>query len=397
MVVSSAVSGAVPVPVNTPAAVQFTHEGELIWIGLQLVTVALALALLATGLGARLKSAIARLTGARPWLTLTLFAWAYLTLQDLVVLPLRYVDEVGRWTRWAAQGVPAQPLPTWLAGQAASLLVLMAASAALLWIPFRLIERRPRAWPLLLTAMILPAFAAVLLAWQVVLLPMTTRFEPLADKALAAELQAMARRCGAGTVPVLVGGNDNTVVGLGPTSRILIAPWALKLQTRPELVTTIAHELKHYRMGDNWLALAVVGALMFAGLVLVQLGGAAAIRLWGDRFGFADLHDPAALPLIVLILLVSWDLAGLPVFNAVQRRVEHEADRFALEITHGNRPFAQWQATVQPWRMPEEDWVTRTFLDNHPEQAERVQFGNDYRPWAEGQPGVYDKVCKPPA
>src|SRR5262249_50407881 len=160
----------------------------------------------------------------------------------------------------------------WLAGQGAAFLVRLVAVAALLWIPFRLIERRPRSWPLLLTAMALPALAAVLVLWQVVVLPMTTRFEPLADRALVAAIQTMARarRCGAGTVPVLVGGNDNTVVGLGPTSRVLIAPWSLKLQTRAELRTTIAHELKHYRMGDNWLALAVAGALMLAGFLLVQ-------------------------------------------------------------------------------------------------------------------------------
>jgi STE24 endopeptidase len=390
-------SSLVPIPVNTPAAVQFTHEGELIWVGLQVVTVALALALLASGLGVRLRSALERMSGGRRWLTLTLFAWAYLILQTLLALPLRYYDEVVRWARWTAQGVPAQPLQTWLAGQAASLLVVMVAAAALLWIPFRLIERRPRTWPLLLTALVLPALAAVLVTWQVVLLPATTRFAPLADKTLAVEIQTMARRCGAGTVPVLVGGNDNTVVGLGPTSRILIAPWALKLQTRPQLLTSVAHELKHYRMGDNWLAIAVVGVLMLAGFIAVQLAGGLALRLWGDRLGFSALHDPAALPLMVLILVLCWSLAGLPILNAVQRRVEHEADRFALEVTHQNRAFAEWQATVQPWRMTEEDWFTRTFMDNHPEQAERVRFGNDYRPWADGRPGVYDRVCKPPS
>jgi STE24 endopeptidase len=387
----------VPVPVNTPAAVQFTHAGELIWVALQAITVVLALALLSTGLGARLRSALGRMTGGRRWLTLTLFAWAYLALQTLVTLPLRYYDEVVRWGRWAALGFPSQSPGAWLAGQAASFLVLLAAAAALLWIPFRLIERRPRSWPLLLTALALPALAAVLVLWQVVGLPMTTRFEPLADRALVAEIQSMARRCGAGSVPVFVGGNDNTVVGLGPSSRVLIAPWSLKLQTHAELLTTTAHELKHYRMGDNWLALAVVGGLMLAGFVLVQRFGGLALKLWGGRFGVSSLHDPAALPLMVLILVLAWTLAGLPILNAVQRRVEHEADRFALEVTHENRAFSQWQAALPPWKTPEEDWFTRTFMDNHPSQADRVRFGNAYRPWAEGKPGVYAKVCAPPA
>jgi Zn-dependent protease with chaperone function len=198
---------------------------------------------------------------------------------------------------------------------------------------------------------------------------------------------------------VLVGGGDTTVVGLGPTSRILVDDFSLKLATPAQLMTTLAHELKHHLMGDNWLAVRVVGALMLAGALLVQVLGGAAIGLWGRRMGLASLHDPAALPLIVLIVTLSWGAAGLPIFNAVQKHVEFEADRFALELTHDNRAFSEWQAkgSSLPWRMNEEDWITSTFLDNHPSQADRVRFGNSYRPWAEGRKGVYDGVCKPAA
>ena len=389
----------VPIPTNTPVALAFAHEGELLFLGLQLVAVAVPLVFLATGWGARLAGWIERLTGGRRWLTLTLFAWIFLIAETAVSLPLLYLRDVARWGRFAAQGFPPPATPGWLAGQVAGVLVTAVLAAALLWIPFRLIARRPKSWPVILTAIALPALSAALVLWQVVLMPMTTRFEPIKDPALAAQIHALAERCGAGGVPVLVGGDDVTVVGLGPATRILVAPWALKLQTPRQLLTTIAHELKHDLMGDNWLALGVVGALMLAGALLVQVLGGLAIRLWGSRMGLASLHDPAALPLVALILALSWSVAGLPVFNAVQKHAEHEADRFALEATRDNRAFSEAQTTAAglPWKINEEDWVTRTFLDNHPSQAERVRFGNSYRPWATGQRGVYDGVCKPPA
>ena len=389
----------IPVPVNTAAAVQFAHENALIWIGLNLIAVLVALAFLSTGAGARLRSALDRSTGRRRYLALVLFAWLYLIIDAAAALPLRCYAEVVHWSRWSGTGFPTAAPAAWLVGQAAGLAARMAAAAALLWLPFGLIERRPRSWPLLLTAIVVPALAVALVAWQVLVTPMTTRFEPLADRGLDRQIQAMAARCGAGSVPVLIGGDDVTVVGLGPTSRILVAPWALKLQTRAQLLTTLAHELKHYRMGDNWLAIAVVGALILAGALLVQALGGVVFRLWGDRLGLTSLHDPAAIPLIVLILTLSWSLAGLPIFNAVQQHVEHEADRFALEVTHDNLALSSWQATAsqQPWRLVEEDGFTRTFLDTHPSPAERVRFGNSYRPWAQGRPGVYDKVCRPAA
>jgi Zn-dependent protease with chaperone function len=173
----------------------------------------------------------------------------------------------------------------------------------------------------------------------------------------------------------------------------------MKIQTPDQLMTTLAHELKHHLMGDNWLALGVVGALILAGAVLVQLLGGAAIRLWGPRMGLRSLHDPAALALIALIVTLGWGLAGLPLYNAVQKHAEFDADRFALELTHDNRALSEWQARAAslPWVTSEEDWFTSVFLDNHPSQADRVRFGNSYRPWAQGRPGAYDGVCRPSA
>jgi STE24 endopeptidase len=393
-----AVAAPVHVPPNTPEAIAFTHQGELIWIGLHLLTVAVAAAVLFSGLGARVRAALDRTTGGRSYPALVLFACIYLIADTALSLPLRWVD-AARWAQWVRLGFRAPDPAAWLGGQAASLALGCAAIAALIWIPGWLMRRRPRTWWLWLTAVAVPAFAAGLVLWQVVLLPLTTSFEPLKDGALTARIEAMTARCGAGRPPVLVGGDDETVVGLGPTSRILVPPWSLQMQTPDQFVSGVAHELKHYRMGDNWLALGVVAALVLMGALLVHGLGNAAIRRWGPRLGLKSLDDPAAIPLIVLILAIAWPLAGLPVYNAIQRHAEHEADRFALEATRDNRAFSEWQATVatQPWRMVEEDAFTRIFLDNHPSAGERIRFGNDYRPWAHGQPGVYDRVCEPPA
>ncbi len=386
----------VPLPVNTPAAVAFTHEGELIWAGLQLIPVALALLLLFTGLGARWRNALERLTGRRGYLAYVLFACSWLVLTWAATAPLHWLD-AARWVRWGADFTPHPG--SWLAGQAATLAVMLALAAALLWVPRLLIARLPRLWWLALTAIIVPLLTAGLVLFQVAVMPMTTRFEPLKDPALVADVQAMASRCGLGPVAVFVGGDDTTVVGLGPTSRILISRRALDAETPAQVRGVLAHELKHYRMGDNWLAIAVVGALILAGLFLVQVLGRAAIKRWSGRFGFTSLADPAALPLIALILTLAWALAGLPIFNAVQRHAELEADRFALELTRDNDAIASWQASVAkaPWRMVDYDWTFRIFFATHPSDVERIRLANSYRPWAEGKPGAYDRVCRPPA
>jgi Zn-dependent protease with chaperone function len=383
----------VPPPVNTPAAVAFTHDGELIWLALQLVPVGLALALLFTGAAAGLRGRLERLCRGRRYWVITLLGWAWLIAAALLSLPLHSLDHA----RWAVWGVPMS-WPAWLAGQGAQLAVELVAAAMLLWMLFALIRKAPRSWPVLATLIVTPVLATGLVAMQVIVQPMLTSYHPLDDAGLRAAIQSMAERCGAGAVPVLVGGDDDTVVGLGSTSRILIYPDSLRDESRAQLLTTLAHELKHYRMGDNWLAVGVVGGLILGGAVLVQILGALAIRVFRGRFGFESLADPAALPLIVLIATLAWSLAGLPIYNAVQRHVELEADRFALEVTHENRALGEYQAAVgkQPWRMNVFDEPFRIWFANHPSQNERVELADHYAPWKQGRPGRYDDVCRPP-
>jgi Zn-dependent protease with chaperone function len=385
----------VPIPVNGPSAPMFALQGELIWLALQLVIIALAAVLLFSGASARLRAALERLCAGRRYPVIVLVGWCWVIAATALTLPLRWLDHA----RWGVWGVPVGTWPAWLEQQLPPLIVQLIAVALLLWIPFALIRKAPRLWPVWLTLIVVPALAAGLVVFQVAVQPMLTSYRPLADPGLRAAIQSMAERCGAGPVPVFVGGDDVTVVGLGPWSRVLVSQSDLAAESRAELLTTMAHELKHYRMGDNWLAIAVVGGLILAGGLLVQLLGGAAIRAFGPRLGFASLADPAALPLMVLIATAAWSIAGLPIYNAVQRHAELEADRFALEVARDNRAQALWQASVgkQPWRMNEYDPVFRIWFANHPSQSERVRLADAWAPWKQGRPGVYDRVCRPPS
>ncbi len=388
----------VPVPVNTAQAVQFNHATDLVWIGLQLIPVAVALAFLATGLGARLAARLQGLARGRRYPALVALACLMLAVCAVLSLPLSFYGDVVLWRPLARQwGFPPPNPGPWLTGRATGLLGQCLAAALLLWIPFGLVARLPRTWWIWVTVAGTTLATTAVLTSQLVVAPMTTRFEPLAEPALKTAFEAMAARCGASGAPVLVGGDDATVVGLGPTSRILIPSPRFERETPAQLRTTLAHELKHYRMGDNWKAFGVVAGLILLGALLVQLLGMAAIRLWGRRLGVASLSEPGALPLIVLILALAWPLAGKPAFNAIQQHVEFEADRFALEVTHDNRALGEWQAAVgkQPWRLNEYDWFTATFLATHPSQAERVRLANSYHPWETGHPGVYGATCRP--
>jgi len=103
----------------------------------------------------------------------------------------------------------------------------------------------------------------------------------------------------------------------------------------------------------------------------------------------------ASLPLLLLVTsLFSFVIA--PAQLAFTRYLEHEADRFGLEITQTNRSAGtafvklQQDALGNPWPGP----VYKLFRANHPPLGERIDFSNDYHPWREGAPLSYGNRFK---
>ena len=116
------------------------------------------------------------------------------------------------------------------------------------------------------------------------------------------------------------------------------------------------------------------------------------VARYGARWGIRDLGDWASLPLLVLILSVLTFLAT-PVFNAVSRHYEHQADQYGLEVIHGLVPDAPLTAahgvsdagrasrsTIRTSASSAEFWAW-----NHPTIRDRMIFVQTYDPWAEGK------------
>ncbi|HEY2068170.1 MAG TPA: M48 family metalloprotease [Rhizomicrobium sp.] len=389
----SAAQAAVAIPPAPPGAAAFMEARNWLWAEGQLLLLAIPLLFLVTGLGARLRSACAKLAGGNRFWTLTLFALAYLVLSAILRAPFDYYrDYLSLQGTASFDETPA----SWALQEAVSLGAKLVVAGLFVWIPYALIRRSPRRWWLYAAVASVPVAFLVLAALPVWVAPLTTHYLPLQDKALAADIENLAARCGVHGIPVLVGGDDDTVVGLGPTRRIVLDSDIFKNETPDQIRFTVGHELKHYVENDNYKALAIIAALLLIGFWLTNRIGRGLIARFGRWFGFTELSDPASLPLIVLILTAFW-LCALPLFNLYARSIEHEADRFGLELTHENDGMALNEAGYITRDHDSPDWDTffLIFRATHPSDAERIRFANSYHPWAEGKPLVYGDVCKP--
>ncbi len=383
----------VAVPPAPPGAIAFMQARNWLWAEAQLLLLAVPFFFLVTGLGARLRTWCAKLVHGNRFWTLTLFAIAYLIIGTVIRAPFDFYRDY-----WTLRGTADfhETAGSWAVQEVVSLVAKLVVAGLFIWIPYTLIRRSPKRWWLYAAAALVPVAFLVLAVLPVWVAPLTAHYRPLQDKTLADSIEDLAARCGVHDIPVLVGGGDDTVVGLGPTKRIILDSDIFKNETPYEIRFTVGHELKHYVMGDNYKALAVIALLLLTGFWLTNKIGRGVISRFGRRMGFQELSDPASLPLIVLIMTAYW-LCVLPLFNLYARSIEHEGDRFGLELTHENRALAEIEANYMIRDKDPPDWDTffLIFRATHPSDGERIRFANSYHPWLEGKPLVYGDVCRP--
>jgi STE24 endopeptidase len=218
-----------------------------------------------------------------------------------------------------------------------------------------------------------PAFAVLaslfLLAQPALLAP---RLEPLRDRALVAEIEALAKAQGVGEVEIEVRDASRQtrainaeLYGVGPTKRIVFWDTALDGRlSRREIRSLAAHEFGHVEANHIWKSIAWI--FLFA-----VPGGYVVARVTRRRGG---LGRPTAVPLALLAVTVL-QLALLPAANAISRRYEAEADWLALQAT--NDPEAFEGLTVELARaalaQPDPPRLARLLLETHPSPLERVE------------------------
>ena len=194
---------------------------------------------------------------------------------------------------------------------------------------------------------------------------------------LAARLLALARAAGIEAVGVYewgLGGKTRranaALVGLGRTRRILLSDTLLAEYPEDEIEVVFAHELGHHVRGDIRSALAFEGVALLAAAVAADL----ALRWLGPRAGVQHAGDVAGLPLLLLgagaasILLV-------PMANALSRRNERGADRYALELTGRPAAFASAIRRLADQNLadPRPSRLVELFFHTHPPLEERLR------------------------
>ena len=296
------------------------------------------------------------------------FAWGLVT--TLVDLALRLNRQ--------AFGFEDQSWTAWLLQESTSVAVLSLVGLVALPILYALMIRSPKRWPVWLGS------AAIVLTMSAIIIqPLTADTTQLPRGALRDGIEKMLHDAGRPDAPIVltrdsgpcVGGRN---LGMFPTTRIIIDGGYLQYPVS-QGVETAAHELGHYVRHDPDLGVLV-------GVVWLSIGLYALYRTEIGLRGRAIeskntvLTDSHSIPMMAFCIALVY-VCGLPIFNAIQRRVEHRADAYAMALTHdGSAGIAGMTRDMTCDRLdPYPGWWARTFFWDHPSISERIKFMEGFR------------------
>jgi STE24 endopeptidase len=205
---------------------------------------------------------------------------------------------------------------------------------------------------------------------------------PLDDPALAARLDAIARRAGVPLHSVdewrvgAASGRSALVTGGGRGVRVLLASELVRDWSHDEIAVVVAHEIAHHRHRDLWRAIALDAALV----CLAALAADRTVAAFGPALGLNGPSDLAALPLIALAGGGAW-LAATPLRHAQSRQHERRADALALALTGGADAFSAAVRRLGERYLVEEQpsTLTRWLFHSHPSIADRLALADAYR------------------
>jgi STE24 endopeptidase len=265
---------------------------------------------------------------------------AFALISALIDLPLEW------WTTFRVEqrfGFNRTTLGLWLAdmakGAAVGAVIGLPLAALILWI----MGASGGLWWLWAWVAWVGFNIVMLLLYPTVIAPLFNKFEPLADEALKARVQALMQRCGFASRGLFVmDGSRRSAhanayfTGLGAAKRVVFFDTLLQRLSPGEVEAVLAHELGHFKHKHVLKRMVGLFGLSLAGLAL--LGWLASQSGFYAGLGVAPNlgapNDALAL-LLFMLALPPFTFFLSPLLAQLSRRHEFEADAYACTQASG--------------------------------------------------------------
>ncbi|MBL7003048.1 MAG: M48 family metallopeptidase [Gammaproteobacteria bacterium] len=218
-------------------------------------------------------------------------------------------------------------------------------------------------------------------AYPTFIAPIFNKFSPLSDESLKNRIDSLLERCGFNSQGVfVVDGSKRSAhgnayfTGFGNNKRIVFYDTLLESLSEDEVEAVLAHELGHFRKNHIKKSMTISIALTLAGFALLDMLMNA--PWFYASLGVENSSTHTALMLFMFVLPVFTYFIS-PIFSALSRKHEFEADDFAKQqsdykalISALVNMYRDNASTLTP------DPIHSMFYDSHPPASIRIAHLN---------------------
>ncbi len=373
-----------PAPTDTPEVRRYNRIRRWLGISDAVIGFAVLVIILVTGWTAELRDWA--YLGARQHYFLAVFVYVLMLsiLLKIISAPLDYFGfRLEHQYRLSNQKPRA-----WLWDEAKEWLVGLVLGAIFVEIIYAVIRLSPQRWWIIAWAVFIGLTLLLARLAPVVLFPIFYKFKPLQNDALTDRLTKLSERAGTRVRGVYEWNLSEkskkanaALMGMGATRRIILADTLLSSYSDDEIEAILAHELGHHVHKHMLKGIVTQVVITFFGFWLTNL----VLHYVIAKNWFAldpRLYDFANLPLILVVATVL-SLLLMPAMNAISRKHEREADRYAWQNIPAIGPFVTSMQKLADQNLAERspnkfvEWL----FHSHPSIGRRVAAAEA---WASG-------------
>ena len=279
-----------------------------------------------------------------------------------------------------------QKTKSWLWDEAKGWLVGLVLGSIFVEIIYAMIRSFPERWWIVAWAFFIGIMLLLVRLAPVVLFPIFYKFKPLENDGLRDRLTRLGERAGTRVRGVYEWNLSEkskkanaALMGMGATRRIILADTLLANYSDDEIEAVLAHELGHHVHKHILKGIITQVVITFFGFWLTnQVLHLVLARQWFPSLA-PRLYDFANLPLILIVATVL-SLLLMPAMNALSRKHEREADRYAWENIAAIEPFVTSMQKLADQNLAERtpNKVIEMLFHSHPSIGRRVAAAEEW-------------------
>ena len=362
-------------------ATAYTQGGYWLILWGTLISLAVVVILLRTGVLARLRTRI-EARKRRPWLTAFLVVLVAQAITAVLTLPWSIYTS---WWREKSYGLTSQPLAGWLTEWAISAGMGLVIGSVLLMLFYALLRAAPRTWWIWGAGLSALTGALLILAAPILIEPIFNDYKPAPPGPVRDTVVEMATANGIPPDRIFVydGSKQSNrytanVSGLFGSARVAMSDTMFKAGADiAEVRGVVGHEMGHYARNHILIQLGLMIPLLVLAFWLVDRLFPLASRLLGAS-DVRGISDPAGYPVFTGILVVL-GLLATPIVNTMIRTAEVDADNYSLNVVREPDGLAKALVKTIEYRAANPGQLEEILFYDHPSVSWRVRNAMDWK------------------